>query len=213
MKAAAKRRRPSASVSASELAQMGVCGRLVVFEHRYGKRCLPKQRAAIERGRREHERFYREGRIASTPPGRCFIATMMFGEGPETQTLRAFRDQVLRCGPAADCHLLPRCARRLPDAGATAVGALGAAGRVAAGYLAGVPVAACDGGPSCAMNCWALSFAGSSSLGWCRAPCCDERSGRATGCRTNCHEPCRSPWMMEDTGGVRASAGRGRSIL
>ena len=29
----------------------------------------------------------------------------------------------------------------------------------------------------------------------------------------NCHDPCRSPWMMEDTGGVRASAGRGRSIF
>ena len=30
---------------------------------------------------------------------------------------------------------------------------------------------------------------------------------------TNCHDPCGSPWMMEDTGGVRASTGRGRSIL
>ena len=29
----------------------------------------------------------------------------------------------------------------------------------------------------------------------------------------NCYDPCGSPWMMEDTGGVRASAGRGRSIL
>ena len=96
MKAAAKRRRRSASVSASELAQTGVCERLVVFEHRYGKRCLPEKRAAIERGRCEHERFYREGRIGAAPPGRCFIATMVFGEGPETQTLRAFRDQVLR---------------------------------------------------------------------------------------------------------------------
>ena len=99
MKAAAERRRRSASVSASELAQMGVCERLVVFEHRYGKRRLPEQRAAIERGRREHERFHREGRIASAPPGRCFIATMVFGEGPETQALRAFRDQVLLRGP------------------------------------------------------------------------------------------------------------------
>ena len=99
MKAAERRRRRSTSVSASELAQMGVCERLVVFEHRHGKRRLPEQRAAIERGRREHERFYREGRIASAPPGRCFIATMVFGEGPETQTLRAFRDQVLRRGP------------------------------------------------------------------------------------------------------------------
>ena len=99
MKAAGKCRRPSAAVSASDLAQMGVCERLVVFEHRYGKRCLHEQTAAIERGRREHERCYREGRIASAPPGRCFIATMVFGEGPETQTLRAFRDQVLRRGP------------------------------------------------------------------------------------------------------------------
>ena len=99
MKAAERRRRRSTSVSASELAQMGVCERLVVFEHRYGKRRLPDQRAAIERGRREHEKFYREGWIASAPPGRCFIATMVFGEGPETQTLRAFRDQVLRRGP------------------------------------------------------------------------------------------------------------------
>ena len=99
MKAADKRRRPSASASASELAQTGVCERLVVFEHRYGKRRLPEQQAAIKRGRREHERFYREGRIASAPPGRCFIATIVFGEGPETQTLRAFRDQVLRRGP------------------------------------------------------------------------------------------------------------------
>ena len=78
---------------------MGVCERLVLFEHRYGKRFLPEQTAAIERGRREHEQFYREGRIASAPPGRCFIATMVFGEGPETQALRAFRDQVLRRGP------------------------------------------------------------------------------------------------------------------
>ena len=72
MKAADKCRRPSASVSASELAQMGVCERLVVFEHRYGKRCLPEQQAAIECGQREHEQFYREGRIASAPPGRRF---------------------------------------------------------------------------------------------------------------------------------------------
>ena len=29
----------------------------------------------------------------------------------------------------------------------------------------------------------------------------------------NCHDPGGTPWMMEDTGGVRASTGRGRSIL
>ena len=31
--------------------------------------------------------------------------------------------------------------------------------------------------------------------------------------QANCYDPCGSPWMMEDTGGVRASTGRGRSIL
>ena len=175
MKAAGKRRLRSASVSASELAQMGVCERLVVFEHRYGKRCLPEQQAAIERGRREHERFYREGRLASAPRGRCFIATMVFGEGQETQTLRAFRDR----------HLLPRCARRLPDAGATSVGAHGAADRAAANCLAGDPVAVRDGGSPCSMNCWAPSFADSSSLGWCGASYAGGRPGRAIGCPTN----------------------------
>ena len=114
MKAADKHRRPLASVSASELAQMGVCERLVVFEHRYGKRRLLKQQAAIERGQREHEQFYREGRIGAAPPGRCFIATMVFGEGPETQTLRAFRDQVLRRGPTGR-RLIATYYRVAPD--------------------------------------------------------------------------------------------------
>ncbi len=48
------------SVSASELAQMGVCERLVVFEHRLGKRWSLKRRRALERGLRAHERFLRE---------------------------------------------------------------------------------------------------------------------------------------------------------
>src|SRR5687768_1047208 len=50
------------SVSASELAQMGVCERLVVFEHRLGKRWSLKRRRALERGLRAHERFVREQR-------------------------------------------------------------------------------------------------------------------------------------------------------
>ena len=41
MKAAGERCRPLASVSASELAQLGVCERLVVFEHRHGKDAFP----------------------------------------------------------------------------------------------------------------------------------------------------------------------------
>ena len=85
-----------ASVSASQLAQMGVCERLVVFEHRYGKRVSPEQRQAIRRGLDEHDRFYREGLDAPTRRGRCYIATFVFGDGRETTILRQFREQVLR---------------------------------------------------------------------------------------------------------------------
>ena len=52
--------RRRATVSASELAQMGVCERLLVFEHQFGKLRSAEQQSAIERGRRAHRRFYRE---------------------------------------------------------------------------------------------------------------------------------------------------------
>lgn len=42
-------------------------------------------------------------------------------------------------------------------------------------------------------------------------PCCNAPAIPKVS--ANCYDPCGSPWMMEDTGGVRASAGRGRSIL
>lgn len=83
-----------AGVSASELAQMGVCERLVLFEHRYGSRRSAQQRAAMARGDREHRRFFLEGQLERR--GRCFIATLVFGEGAEVTTLRLFRDRVLR---------------------------------------------------------------------------------------------------------------------
>lgn len=83
-------------VSASELAQMGVCERLVVFEHRYGKRTTIAQRAALRRGLLAHDRFYREGERTPRKKGRCYIATLAFGTGPETTALRMFRDRVLR---------------------------------------------------------------------------------------------------------------------
>ena len=86
-------------VSASDLAQMGRCERLVVFEHLHGSRRTVRQQRARERGLVEHERFYREGLAASAQAvrkGRCFIATCVFGEAWQTQVLRQFRDVALR---------------------------------------------------------------------------------------------------------------------
>jgi len=86
-------------VSASELAQMGVCERRVKFEHDRCRRRTPGQLQAMERGLRAHEEFYREGQDVPRTGGRCFVATLVFGEAPETRILRCFRDQVMRPRP------------------------------------------------------------------------------------------------------------------
>jgi hypothetical protein len=99
-----KARRPvraGRSVSASELAQMGVCEQRVLLEHLHGKRRTKQQRADMACGDAEHLRFYREGR-----KGRCFIATLVYGEGEEVTALRAFRDRILRPLPAGRCLIL-----------------------------------------------------------------------------------------------------------
>lgn len=85
------------SVSASELAQMGVCEQLVLFEHSYGQHRSAQQRADMVRGGREHRRFFLEGQAERRE--RCFIATSVFGEGVEVAVLRSFRDRVLRSTP------------------------------------------------------------------------------------------------------------------
>lgn len=67
------------SVSASELAQMGVCERLVVFEHRYGKRRTVEQQRAVARGRLAHARFYRERCTDSARRSGCRVAALVVG--------------------------------------------------------------------------------------------------------------------------------------
>jgi hypothetical protein len=90
------RRKKTGAVSASALSQMGVCERLVLFEHREGKRPTPAQKVAVQRGLRAHRRFASEDLRGEPRGGRCFIAAHVFGDGPETQVLRRFRDRVLR---------------------------------------------------------------------------------------------------------------------
>lgn len=94
-----RRRKANGAVSASALSQMGVCERLVLFEHFEGKRPTPRQRAALRRGLRAHRRFESEAVSHAERVGRCFVATHVFGDGPETQVLRRFRDGYLRPTP------------------------------------------------------------------------------------------------------------------
>ena len=83
-------------VSASDLAQMGRCEKLVVFEHLYGSRPSSHRQRAMARGLLEHEQFYREGAASAWRKGRCFVSTCVFGESWQTWELRRFRDKVLR---------------------------------------------------------------------------------------------------------------------
>lgn len=84
------------SVSASDLAQMGVCERMVFFEHLYGRRLTPHRRAAAARGQRLHRQFYEKG-ARPRQGSRCCIAAHLFGDpSPEAAALRRYRDGVLR---------------------------------------------------------------------------------------------------------------------
>ena len=91
-----RRRRRDGGVTASELAQIGVCERLVQFEHQQGRLRTDAQLQDMGRGLRAHERLYLDGRGEQMSRGRCFVATMVFGESPETQVLKQFRDRVMR---------------------------------------------------------------------------------------------------------------------
>jgi hypothetical protein len=92
-----------ATVSASELSQMGACERLILFEAKHGKRKSEFQQQAIERGQREHRKFFEDGvrsqadvQTSLSKPW-CFCASLAWGpEAPETDLLRRFRDQILR---------------------------------------------------------------------------------------------------------------------
>lgn len=95
------------TVSASALSQMGVCERLVVFEHVLGHRRTASQSQAIRRGLRAHRRFHEDGLRDSARSGRCSRASLAFA--PSASQFLALR-----------IWLIGRCAMRLKDSVASA---------------------------------------------------------------------------------------------
>lgn len=75
-----RKHKSSPAVSASALAQMGVCERRMVFEHLEGRRLTEFQKAALHRGLRAHRQIAAEDLARPESSGRCFIATQVFGE-------------------------------------------------------------------------------------------------------------------------------------
>ena len=101
MKKRGNRSSAGLQVSASELAQMGRCEKLVLFEHLYGNRCTVMQQQARTRGLVEHAMFFREGLMAfaqSDRTKRRFIDSCEFGESWQTGGLRRRKDVALRPG-------------------------------------------------------------------------------------------------------------------
>jgi len=86
-------------VSAKDLAEMGFCEKRVLLSHLHGQRVTLAQRQSVERGRRAHEKYYREGLAAAAAPEpdrRCFVATCLYGDAAwQTEILRRYRDEVL----------------------------------------------------------------------------------------------------------------------
>lgn len=95
-------------MSASELAQMGTCERLMLLERLLGKRRTAEQDEASRRGLAAHARFFDESQRLMTgeahrktsKTGRCFVATLLLDDSDQARgqlaTLRALRDQVLK---------------------------------------------------------------------------------------------------------------------
>lgn len=87
-------------ISATELAQMARCEKLMVFEDLHGSRISERQQQAMKRGLIEHEKFYREGLAATSNgvegKGRRFISICVLGAFRLTQVFRQFRDLAWR---------------------------------------------------------------------------------------------------------------------
>jgi hypothetical protein len=64
MKRRGEQRATTNVVSASQLARLTYCERLVLFEHTHGPRSTSTQRALQAKGMRAHQHFEQDGRIS-----------------------------------------------------------------------------------------------------------------------------------------------------
>lgn len=81
-------------VNASDLAQMGRCERLVVFEHLHGCRRTAPQQEARARGVAAHMQYRKEGLVAIAPADRkdrSFKVAFTFGKARWAEVLRRLR--------------------------------------------------------------------------------------------------------------------------
>lgn len=88
------------SISATKLSELAICQKMVALSQQHGEpAATPERQAKLDLGTVIHERT--ETAVhARQRPSPCFVATVVYGTGhPNTKTLRAYRDQVLRITP------------------------------------------------------------------------------------------------------------------
>lgn len=108
------------SISATKLSELAICQKMVALSQQHGEPvATPERQAKLDLGEVIHERT--EVAVhARQRPSPCFVASAIYGaHHPKTETLRAYRDQVLRTSAlgryliAAYYHLSPPIARWL----------------------------------------------------------------------------------------------------
>ena len=88
----------------TEIISTVYCEQKYVFDKTYGDLSPKRVVEAAKAGTAEHSQFEAEGRAGNRGDSRCFIASHIYGiEAPQTNSLRAWRDQ----------HLLPSKAGRV----------------------------------------------------------------------------------------------------
>lgn len=111
------------SVSITRIVAASFCEQKVVLDRTYGQKKTAEVAHKAVLGDREHLRFECEGKaLASRGPitpqpvpasasgtdadRRCFIASAVYGvDAPETNTLRAWRDRVLKVSSLGRCFI------------------------------------------------------------------------------------------------------------
>ena len=95
-----RRRKKPKAVSATELAQMGICERRIVFARRHGKRISVLHRTALSRGSIQHRQFYMDGIRLSEKPARCYVPELgnwlRIGVGAIWQAVARLMDRATR---------------------------------------------------------------------------------------------------------------------
>lgn len=97
-----RRRSHKDRMAITDVVAIVYCERQAVLDRQFGRRRTADVETMAADGQRQHKAFEQRGRREQDR--RCFVATAIYGaDAPETQALRAWRDQRLMPSAAGRC--------------------------------------------------------------------------------------------------------------